>query len=185
MNTMNFVNSIITMRKLILAGFFCLSMLITLAQETDPELAPVQQDSRAQERIKNLRIAYLSDKLELTPDQAEKFWPVYRQFVLERAKLRIELKSAQLSINSSPPDPKKQQELIDMGLQFKQKELDLEKEYSGKFLHVISAQQLLNLRKAEQEFRSLIINQLRQRRSLQERNENRRDKSQPLKQPDN
>jgi len=169
------------MRKFILAGVFCLSVSVTLAQETEPDLAPAQQDSRAQERIKNLRIAYLSDKLELTPDQAEKFWPVYRQFVLERAKLRIELKSAQRSNNSSPPDPKKQQELIDKSLQVKQKELDLEKEYSGKFLHVISAQQLLNLRKAEQEFRSMIINQLRQRR-LQERKENRRDRSQQLKQ---
>ena len=185
MNPTSTDNVIIAMRKLILAGLFCLSVSVTLAQETEPDMAPAQQDPRAQERIKNLRIAYLSDKLELTPDQAEKFWPVYRQFVLERAKLRIELKSAQLSNNSSPPDPKKQQELIDKSLQVKQKELDLEKEYSGKFLHVISAQQLLNLPKAEQEFRSMIINQLRQRRSQQERKENRRDKSQPLKPQDN
>src|SRR5258706_12571256 len=122
MNPTSADNVITAMRKLMLAGLFCLSVSVTLAQETEPDLAPAQQDSRAQERIKNLRIAYLSDKLELTPDQAEKFWPVYRQFVLERAKLRIELKSAQLSINSSPPDPKKQQELIDIGLHIKRSE---------------------------------------------------------------
>ena len=181
MNTMNFDNFIV-MRKLILIGLFCLSVSVTLAQETEPDQAPVVQDSKAQERIKNLRIAYISDKLGLTPDQAEKFWPVYRQFVLERAKLRLELKSAQRNINPSKLDPKKQQELIDLGLRVKQRELDLEKEYSGKLLKVINAQQVLNLHKAEQEFRSMIINQLQQRRLMQERKENFRDKNQLLKQ---
>jgi hypothetical protein len=179
MNTMNFDN-FIAMRKLILIGLFCLSVSVTLAQETEPDQATVQ-DSKAQERIKNLRIAYISDKLGLTPDQAEKFWPVYRQFVQERAKLRMELKSAQLNINPSKPDPIKQQELIELGLRVKQRELDLEKEYSGRLLKVINAQQVLNLHKAEQEFRSMIINQLQQRRLMQERKENFRDKNQLLK----
>jgi len=181
MNTMDFDN-FMSMRKLMLVGLFCLSGYVTLAQETEPEKTPVQQDSKAQERIKNLRIAYISDKLGLTPDQAEKFWPVYRQFVLERAKLRMELKSAQLNINPSQPDPKKQQELIALGLQIKQKELNLEKEYSSRLLQVINAQQMLNLHKAEQEFRSMIISQLQQRRLMQERKENFRDKNQLLKQ---
>ena len=170
------------MRKLILVGLFCLSVSVSLAQETESDPAPVQQDSKAQERIKNLRIAYISDKLGLTTEQAEKFWPVYRQFVLERAKLRAELKLAQVSINPTQTDPKKQQELIDLGLRVKQKELDLEKEYSGRLLHVINAQQMLNLHKAEKEFRSMIINQLQQRRLMQERKENFRDKNQQLKQ---
>src|SRR5258706_11115403 len=182
MNPTSADNVIIAIRKLILAGLFCLSVSVTLAQETEPDLAPAQQDPRAQERIKNLRIAYISDKLGLTPDQAEKFWPVYRQFVLERAKLRMELKSAQLNINPSQPDPKKQQELIALGLQIKQKELNLEKEYSSRLLQVINAQQMLNLHKAEQEFRSMIISQLQQRRLMQERKENFRDKNQLLKQ---
>ena len=169
-------------RKLILIGLFCMSVSVSLAQEAEPDQTPVQQDSKAQERIKNLRIAYISEKLGLTPDQAEKFWPLYRQFVLERAKLRQELKSAQRNIDPSKPDPKKQQELIDLGLRVKQRELDLEKEYSGRLLQVINAQQVLNLHKAEQEFRSMIINQLQQRRLMQERKENFRDKNQQLKQ---
>jgi hypothetical protein len=182
---MNF-NNFIAMRKLILVGLFCLRVSVTLAQEkeTEPEPVTIQQDSKAQERIKNLRIAYISDKLGLTPDQAEKFWPVYRQFVLERAQLRNELKSAQLNNIRSAAEPKKQQALIDLGLQVKQKELNLEKEYSGRLLQVINAQQMLNLHKAEQEFRSLIINQLQQRRLMQERKENFRDKNQLLKQRD-
>ena len=58
------------MRTLILVGLFMLSMLNAFAQERDKDPAQVQPDSKAQERIKNLRIAYLSEKLGLTPDQA-------------------------------------------------------------------------------------------------------------------
>ena len=184
MNTMNFDNFIVAMKKLILIVLFAFSVSVATAQETEPDQVPVQQDAKAQERLKNLRIAYISEKLGLTPVQAEKFWPVYREFVQERSKLRMELKLAQRNINPAQPDPKKQQELIDLGLRVKQRELDLEKDYSGRLLQVINAQQMLNLHKAEKEFRSLIINQLQQRRMIQERKENFRDKNQLLKQRD-
>ncbi len=169
------------MKKLILLGLFFMSVSGIYAQVEEPEPTQVEPDSKAQERIKNLRIAYISEKLGLSPDQAEKFWPMYRQFTLERSKLRNELKQAQIQNNSNNPDPQKQRELIDLGLKVKQRELDLEKDYSGRLLKVINAQQMLNLRKAEQEFRAMIINQLQQRRMMQQRKENFRDKNQQLK----
>ena len=170
------------MRTLILVGLFMLSMLNAFAQERDKDPAQVQPDSKAQERIKNLRIAYLSEKLGLTPDQAEKFWPVYREFVQERSKLREEMKTSQSLVGPGKDDTKKQQALIDKGLQIKQRELDLERTYSSRLLHVINPQQMLNLHKAEKEFRSMIINQLQQKRLMQQRKENFRDKNQLLKQ---
>lgn len=145
------------------------------------EVEQVQKDPKAMEKIQALRTAYISDKLGLTPDQAEKFWPVYREFTQERGKLRQQLKEAQRNINPNNPDPKAQQNLVDLGLEVKQKELNLEKDYSGRLLKVISAQQVLNLRKAESEFRELVINQLQQRRMNQQRRENFRDRNQQLK----
>lgn len=155
-----------------------------LAQEAE-EMEQVQQDPKAQERINNLRIAYLTDKLGLTSEQAEKFWPVYREFAQERSKLRGELREAQKQIDPNNPDPKKQQELLDLGLRVKQRELDLEKDYSGRLQRVISAQQMLNLRKAEQDFRIMLINQINQRRMMQQRKENIRDRNQRLPQRNN
>ncbi|HNP79138.1 MAG TPA: hypothetical protein PKM91_18015, partial [Cyclobacteriaceae bacterium] len=64
----------------------------------------------------------------------------------------------------------------------KQKELNLEKDYSGRLLNIINVQQMLNLRKAEQDFRQLILNQLQQRRAeQQQRKELLRDQNQRLK----
>ena len=150
-----------------------------LAQEQDEM---VRQDPKAREKIETARIALLTERLSLTPEQAEKFWPVYREFAGKQMELRKELNMARKDIDPNNPNPQKEQALVDLGLKLKQRELDLEKDYSGRILKVISAQQLLNLRGAEREFRQLILNQLQQRRVMQQRKENFRDKNQRLKQ---
>lgn len=146
-------------------------MLVCLGARAQEELPERRQDPKAQERIQNLRIAYITEKLGLTPEQAEKFWPIYREFSLERRKLGEELREAQRQIDPKNPDPKKQQDLLDLGLRLKERELKLEKDYSGRLREVISAQQMLNLRKAEGDFRNMLMQQIQQRRDVQQRRE--------------
>jgi hypothetical protein len=164
------------MKKLIIAVLMFGLRTFAFAQQDDAE--QVQRDPKAMQKIQALRTAYISEKLGLTPEQAEKFWPVYREFTQERGKLREELKNAQKNVNPNNPDPKAEQNLVNLGLEVKQKELNLEKDYSGRLMKVITAQQVLNLRKAEHEFRELVMQQLQQRRMNQQRRENFRDKQQ-------
>lgn len=156
----------------------CVLSLGALAQEVDEQ---VVQDPQVQEKIKNLRIAYISDKLGLTPDQAEKFWPIYREFSDKRREIRQELVDARKELKTENPDPAKQEELVKLGLAVKQRELDLEKTYSERLLRVISAQQILTLRKAEGDFQRIIIEQIQQRRMMQQRNETIRERNQRLR----
>lgn len=146
-----------------------------LAQE-NLELPP-PMDPKVREKVEATRIALISNRLGLTPDQAEKFWPVYREFAQKRGEVRSEFQNAQRDMDPNP-NTEKQQALINLGLQLKQRELDLEKDYSGRILRVISAQQLINLRRAEQDFRQMILNQLQQRRALQQRKETFRENQQ-------
>ncbi len=143
------------------------------AQAQDDLPLPPQQtlDPKVREKVEAARIALISNRLGLTPDQAEKFWPVYREFSMKRGEMRSEFQHAQRNLDPNNPDPAKQQELINLGLNIRQREVDLERDYSGRILRVISAQQMISLRKAEQDFRQLILNQLQQRRALQQRKE--------------
>lgn len=147
----------------------------------DPNAEPTLQDPQVQEKIKNLRIAYISDKLGLTPEQAERFWPVYREFSDKRRDLRQEFVDARKQINAENPDPTQQEELVKLGLNLKQRELDLEKVYSDRLLKVITAQQMLTLRKAEGDFQRIILEQIQQRRMMQQRNETIRERNQRLR----
>ncbi|MBL7877116.1 MAG: hypothetical protein JNL53_15725 [Cyclobacteriaceae bacterium] len=172
------------MKKLIILGFYLLGAISAIAQEP-AEADLVVQDPKAQEKIKNLRIAYISDKLGLTPEQAEKFWPVYREFSDQRREIRQEMIDARKQMATDKPDQAQQEQLVKLGLALRQRELDLEKTYSERLMRVITAQQILNLRKAEGDFQRLILEQVQQRRMIQQRNETLRERNQRLKQQRN
>lgn len=164
------------MRKLMILGAWLVGSLVAMGQDQ----TEIEQDPKALEKINALRIAYLSEKLNLTTEQAEKFWPIYREFSDKRKELRRELLSARKQVKSDQ-NPEKDEALIKLGLELKQRELDLEKTYSERLLKVISAQQILSLRKAEGDFQQLIRDQIQQRRLMQQRNETIRERNQRLK----
>jgi len=159
---------------------FILLVSLTFAS-TAQDVEEGQSDVTVKDKIKAARIGLITQRLNLTPDQAQKFWPIYNEFDQKRADVRKPYRDAQKDINPNNPDPKQQQALVDLGMKVKQDELNLEKEYSGKMMNVISAQQMLNLRKAEHDFRNIIINMLNNRRLQQQRKENFRDRNMMLR----
>jgi hypothetical protein len=157
------------MKRLLQIVLFTFLVIPAFAQEADPEEAQV--DPKAKEKINAARVAYITERLALTPEEAEKFWPVYREFVLKRQELRHQLRDAKKKGEAD-------QALIDLDLKIKQQELDLEKDYSGRLQKIISAQKLMSLRQAEGDFRRILIRQIQQRQLRQERRENIRDRQQ-------
>jgi hypothetical protein len=59
---------------------------------------------------------------------------------------------------------------VTLGLEVKQKEVDLERHYSGQLLNVIPAQKLRMLPEVERKFRLLILKQIQERRRGSEKN---------------
>jgi hypothetical protein len=92
----------------------------------------------------------------------------------------MEFAKSRREINAQNPSPTEQEEQVRLGLELKQKELDLEKDYSGRLMKIITAQQMLNLRKAEGDFQRMILQQVQQRRMMQQRNETIRERNQQL-----
>lgn len=149
---------------------FLLVALPAYAQQ-DPPAEPIEVDPKAQEKIKAAHAAYITERLGLTPEEAEKFWPVYREFAKKRQDIRQQFRDARKS-------NKDEKALLDLDLKVKQQELDLEKDYSGKFQKVITPQKLMHLRQAEGDFRKLLLRQIQQRQMQRERQQEMRDRSQ-------
>lgn len=156
-----------------------LAFLIPAFAQDEEELV---KDTKAQEKIKAARIAYITEKLGLTPGEAEKFWPVYNEFAQKRKELRAQ---ANVTDPSKPAEPT-DKEAVAAQLQLRQKELDLEKEYSNKLLNVVPAQKVMALRKTETDFRNLLIKQIQQRQAVQQQRQKQRERTdQRLKQRNN
>lgn len=127
------------------------------------------QESRAArfERIEAEKIAFITKSLDLSPAEAERFFPIYNQYRTEFAKLRQEkhsgrtnprtnLQSQSLRPNSFNPNR-------DV-LAFDAKELELKKSYRKRFTDVVGAARASQFFEVEEEFRNYLMRELQQRR---------------------
>lgn len=128
----------------------------------DDDMLGIAED-RLQE-IKAQKTAFLTQRLDLSPEEAQRFWPVYNQFDKE-------LDAERKEVRDERKDAKKDGELteaeasaaIDKELASRQKELDLRKKYAAEFKKTIGALKTMKLGKAERDFRRELIKRVRDR----------------------
>lgn len=142
------------MTKNLFILFFSLLPWLAAAQDAG---ADNMREPRGGEKIRAAHAAYVTQRIGLTSAEAEKFWPVYREYSEKRRAIRGKMWEARRS-------QKSQEEILQLDLKLKQEELDLEKEYTGKFGKIIPADKLVKLRQAELDFRKLLLKQIQQQR---------------------
>lgn len=116
------------------------------------------------QRIQDAKIAIITNRLNLTPEQATGFWPVYNEYSQKRREIH---RAQRKIINDKKAEGKTDEQVLNNlkeVQELKQKELDLEKEYQTRFLKVISASQVIELYKAERTFNDMLIQRLKQRK---------------------
>ena len=132
------------MKKIfLLFGFITFATLLTEAQVTGNE--------RVGEKIRSLEIGYLTKQLQLTPEEAEKFWPVFNQYRKEtRAVMLDEKLTDQLEID--------------------QKLLDVRKKYKKNFTSILGADRAQQVYDSEDRFKALVRKEMNRRiKARQER----------------
>jgi hypothetical protein len=126
------------MKKLYIVLIFLTVSFFAKAQDDLPQVS-----EKKQQDIEALKVAFISKELDLTPDEAQKFWPVYNQYSKE-------LKST----------VKDNQDVIDRD----EKVLNLRKRYRDQFTKVLGPNRMNRMFNAEGKFRQLLIKSLRRQR---------------------
>ncbi|MDF0706111.1 MAG: hypothetical protein VX772_02580 [Bacteroidota bacterium] len=118
------------------------------------------------DRIKTLKVAFITEQVGLTSQEAQQFWPIYNEHEetmdnirrKERAELHANIARAQdLSSNES-------EKLLDNLLALQLDKHRSEQEFLSKLRTVIPAKKVLLLVKAEEDFKRQMIQQYRKRR---------------------
>ena len=143
------------------------------------------QNKEAMKKIESARIALITERLGLSPDQAEKFWPVYREYNLERRELRQQLRNERQGLDLENLSEEQSKELVKKSMEFKQKQLNLEKEYSTRMTDVISTQQLFKLKNAERDFQQMLLKRIQQQRQRQNQNQKMMERREMMKDRNN
>ena len=118
----------------ILAAIFLFSISPSIWAQPGAAVPREKPKKEMHKRIESARIAHITQRLDLSPDEAQKFWPVYNQFSKERRELHKNLRETHKKIDPTTASEKELRNLLDLQLTTKQKELDLEKKYTSKLL---------------------------------------------------
>lgn len=117
-------------------------------------------DAEIKDRIRAAEIAYLAQKLDLTPDEAQKFWPVYNQYTKE-----VELLIAEHRNRTPDRATLREGKGPDQELKYEQRMLDIKSRYDREFQRVLPATKAGSVFRSEREFRVQLIRQLKERQS--------------------
>ena len=123
------------MKKIYILFAFIFLGKIIVAQDIQP-----RNDPQKSQQIEALKVAFISKELELTQDEAQKFWPVYNQCSNE-IKYVIKFST----------DPLDKDEKI----------LNIKKHYKEPFVRIIGPERTNRLYNIEGKFRELLIKRLR------------------------
>ena len=130
-------------------------------------LTLVAQNNRSQ--IKALKTAFITNALELSPSEAEKFWPIYNQFDQNMHEFKA-VKTQQIARTirlaggieklSESESERILKEFIDIDYNVANEKKKLHKNLTG----IISSKKIIKLLRAEQNFNKELLKRLREKR---------------------
>lgn len=118
------------------------------------------------ERLETMKIGFITERLNLTSEEAKVFWPVYNKFTDELKKLRQTTKgkiSEEMADITTMSDAEAEKVLNDM-VNFKVNEAELIKKYAQEFKKVLPIKKVVLLFKAENDFKRELLKKLTQRK---------------------
>lgn len=115
------------------------------------------------EKFRTEKIAFLTDKLELTPTEAQKFWPVYNQMDKERWQAQILRRDLEMKVKEAK-ETLSEKEIIKLTREYAsgmQTEANMVVKYNEEFLKILSPKKVLKLYQTENDFRMHMIKKYR------------------------
>ena len=111
-----------------------------------------QKDRPDATRLQAYKIAFLTKKLNLTTEEAQKFWPIYNKYEAELRSARIEGRSGKKEIETE------------------EKILNIRKKYNSEFQKALPSEKVDQLFRSEREFNNGVQREMMDRRMKKNNN---------------
>lgn len=120
---------------------------------------------RKKDQIKSMKIAFITQELELTPDEATKFWPLFNDFETKQKEIRQD-KSKELRDKIDGGISEKEATTLLNQMESSEDELhNLRKKFIASLKNVLPATKILKLKRAEEKFNRRLIKEIRDKRN--------------------
>lgn len=118
--------------------------------------AGAQDEPKDGGRLQAYKIAFLTKKLNLTPEEAQQFWPIYNKYENEMRAARVEGRTSKKEIETE------------------EKILNIRKKYNSEFTKALSTEKVNTLFRSEREFGNIVQKEFMERRNQRQNNPKRR-----------
>lgn len=139
-----------------------LLLLLCFSASAQPGKGRPKRDG-IRDRIKAQRVAFITERLALSSEEAQRFWPVYNEFTEQFESIKRKQKDNRASTNDKlaiMTDKEVEKSLSDE-LLHQQQMVDLQRQYQQELLKVISVKKIAMLYKAEHDFKLELLKKMR------------------------
>lgn len=136
------------MKKLIAVSFLALLVRVGFTQGPPPPPPGMDED-----KIEALRVAFLTKYLDLSTEEAQKFWPVYNNMQKELDVIKEKEKDLRKGADVDKMSDDDLNKMINQHFENEQKMLDIKKKYLDEFKKVLPLKKVALLADAENEFK--------------------------------
>lgn len=144
--------------KFLSVGLLCIMVMPAVAQDGEKRKGK-------REKIDSMRVAFFNEKMELTQEEAKKFWPIYNEHQEKKDALRKELRKAfKKQEDGSEMSDEELEKLMQLRFETDQKIVALDREYHEKYKSAIGIKKTAKLYKAEVQFKKELLKMMRERR---------------------
>ena len=123
-------------------------------------------NERKNERINAFKVGYFTRKLNLTSDEAKRFWPLYDQYAEELEEVRLRTKQLQQRGRDQIDgmDDDEVEELVDEFIGLRGEEYRLMQKYHADFKDVLPIRKVVMFYKAQADFNRELLQYIREQR---------------------
>lgn len=126
-----------------------------------------QTPASQEDRVEAFRIGFITEKLQLTPEESQTFWPLYNEYRKKQKELRSrDTKAKDIGLMSDAEIEK----YIDIQLSNAQAEVELQKKLYGDLRKVLPMRKIARLLTTEREFNNRLLQTIAQRREVVRKN---------------
>ncbi len=123
------------------------------------------------EKIQSMRIAFITSKLNLTPEESQRFWPIYNQFHAEEKALRKSQRSKGDLMTMTDAEA---EALVMQNLEVEEKVIQLKRDNIQQLKMAIPIKKIAMLQRVEREFKTQLLRQMRKNGDKRDGRKNRR-----------
>ena len=121
-----------------------------------------KKDKMTREEIEAEKIAFISTELALTPDEAEKFWPVYNLYTAEIQELHKERRGYMKEMHKIDElSDDRAYELSELIFKTHSKESEIRLDYLEQFAGILGKKKAAKVFMAEEKFKRVLLKRLK------------------------